>query len=631
MTPGNKGQHLVHTITNILFPSLIWSLFLASMLGINSLISGWGDARLIVYYVMTLILVFVGGSIILLFYGKLRKIPCTAFNIFFLLCTAFASFIALYFLYFLIRHFIEATLLMKRLSNLYYAGSAGVFSGLLFLWLSGIQKKAYKLCIVFITFLGAFLMFFPLDAREVFRKEITVDRKGPNILLITIDSLRYDYLGCNGNREIITPHIDDLANKGIVFDRFYVQAPYTTTSLSTLLTGCYPFHHGARVFGQKPDRQYETFIQALLKEGYSVETDGAFIAELFPDIAEYNTAFFDKNIPLHKSIQHNLSVFKYVLNDLLGDCFPSLFGQYCFSNKTSMRKTSKLIEHVRLNRNRPWFYWAHYTKNVHYPYEALPNFIKLYSDNKKLFKTSIDEDQINYLNKNIGSITEKLKQEIKVLYSAEVSCIDAQIGMIIKSLQKFNLLGDTVVLISADHGELLGEHNFIGHGQWLKDPLLHVPLIMYAPGYFKEGKRIASFVEEVDIAPTILDIGKTSSTLQCDGRSLLDILNGREWNKHYIYAEVYKPSLNTYRICYRTDEYKLVWMSATNKFELYHLLTDPGEKEDIAEKFPEASKKLQKELIALAGPEIFALQKRDWKFELDEDMKHIMKALGYLK
>jgi arylsulfatase A-like enzyme len=254
----------------------------------------------------------------------------------------------------------------------------------------------------------------------------------------------------------------------------------------------------------------------------------------------------------------------------------------------------------------------------------------MYSKGHSFLKTSYCEEDLEFFNKNPHSITDNVRKEIKAIYSAEVSCMDKQIGIIINSLKRLNLLKKTVIIISTDHGELLGEYNHFGHSRFVKDQLIRVPLIIYLPGYRESGKRIRDFVEEVDIAPTVLDICRVDSTQTFDGRSFLSLLNGKGWQKNAVYSSVvYKGK--TFRCSYRTKEYKIVWDGEKDDLALYNIIIDPDEKVNLANKVPEVTRKLKKELLVFTGCNSLYDLKQTTEDIKDENMREAMRALGYVK
>jgi arylsulfatase A-like enzyme len=615
---------------NILIPGLLIGFLMAGVFGLKSILNTYGDSRLFVYYLIVFIPAFGVLSFILHLYGKRKKITPTIFNNVSLMCVALISFLLLYFTYYTIKYVFNSGPLLSSKFLIFILTAIPSF--LFFLWISNLRKKVYKyLIIVLTTFSIASWVLISLNLELGFRKKDNVNQEDPNILLLTIESLRYDYLGCNGNKEIKTPNIDALAENGIVFDNYFVQSSYTTASLATLLTGSYPFRHGSRRFGQKPSPKYRPFIERLSQKGYYVELDAGFFSELFPHYSHYNHSIvFNKSLSFYDNVYNGLAFFQDVINENLGNYMPFLFGQYCFGNITSMKTTSKLLQRLRVNRYKKWFFWVHFSENCHWPYSAPSNYLKMYSKNNTSIKTSYSKGDLDFYYKNSHYLTDNVKKSIATIYGAEVSCIDNQIGMIVNIIKKLKLLEKTVIIISADHGELLGEYNYFGHGKFVKDTLIHVPLIIYLPGYSGSRKRIRDLVEEVDIAPTVLDICRVDSTQKFDGRSFLNLLNAKGWQKNAVYSGVFSEG-NPFRCCYRTKEYKIVWDAKKDDFALYNIVIDTEERMNLANRYPAITKKLKQELLVLTGYKSLYDLKPKIDDRESEDMKNVMRALGYIK
>jgi len=623
-----------------LFLYLAVAFLLAGIFGINAFLDGYGDLILFLHYIIFFSILFTVLGLILSGYARLRKINRSVFNNFFLLCSLLVSFQA-----FVVMFCVINSLKLETGILFWFSITAFIVSVLLFVLLSGLCRKRqrYFLASLFAVLIAAPWLIISIKEGSYFGNFQNLNQNKPNVLFITVESLRYDYLGCYGNDEVKTPNMDALAKKGALFDNYFIQVPYTTASLSTLMTGQYPFHHNSRVFGEKPLSKYRPFVNELCREGYEVKMDGHLFPELFPG----SFKFIKRGTSPISRIYYKLAGFQYYVNDRLGDFFPFLYGQYCFGKYTSMNQTCRLLQNIRLLRRKTWFLWTHYQENCHWPYAAPPHFIKLYNTDRKFlkpvfaprrkfvfFEEEIPETQKRrYLNGNPHLITDELLERVRVAYSAEVSCVDKQIGMVMDYLERLNLLDKTVIILSADHGELLGEADYIGHARFLKDQLIHVPLIIYSPGsnLFEGGKKIDSFVEEVDIAPTILDLCNVDGMQDIDGRSLFDLLNPKDWHKDGIYSEVSIVGENSFRACYRTDKYKILWDSSFDKLELYDLAQDPEEEKDLNESLPEVAMKMKEKLLKLTGYSSLERLKPDRDPETDENMQNLLRSLGYLQ
>jgi arylsulfatase A-like enzyme len=201
-------------------------------------------------------------------------------------------------------------------------------------------------------------------------------------------------------------------------------------------------------------------------------------------------------------------------------------------------------------------------------------------------------------------------------------------------LRSLDLLSKTVIIISSDHGELLGQDGFVGHGFSLHDNLIHVPLIMYTeiPSLLPKKTHIDHLVEEIDLAPTILDLcGIEYDETQFDGESLINLLEHDKWEKKSVYSEFVRKKENRFYASLRNDRYKLVWDAAENYFSLFDLKNDIAEKEDQSQKFPEITDQMKKEMLDLTGRKTFPDLRPKIIDKLDKDTEEQMRALGYIK
>ena len=185
---------------------------------------------------------------------------------------------------------------------------------------------------------------------------------------------------------------------------------------------------------------------------------------------------------------------------------------------------------------------------------------------------------------------------LRALYDGELHYLDQQIGNLVQFLQSNNLLDDTMLVITADHGDCLGEHNQIGHRMALCEPLVHVPLIIRHPTYFHRNERIATQVSLIDLYPTCLALAGAAlpPPAPYDFHSLLDTPDP---NRSSVFAENTAPrSLNSMiSRSVRTERYKYIWNS-TQAHELYDLVNDPQETVNLIYDEPAIAQKLQREL-----------------------------------
>ena len=596
---------------------------IAGIYSLISIVDGIGDLRLVLYYLLFFLLLFVLMSFFFTLYSKLTHTELSVHHQFYLLNVFLLGVVAL----FVTSYTLKLIQGSPRQQPFYSFPRilAFLLPIIIFFGLSKVSKKSWKnliliLSVIIVLGWTSITLFGRLDFWATGTDEA---KRLPNILLLTIESLRYDHLGCTSGNKIKTETLDGLIENGIFFRDYYVQAPYTTASLSTLVTGSYPFNHGSRHFGQKPKSILESFIDKLVADGYSTRIDVSFYPELFSFKERVASVFSERIFSIN-----------YVISSWLGNLFPELFGAYSFSTSTSLIETARLIRAIRINRKKNWFFWTHFTSNCHWPYESPPQFVRMYANPQEHAKIAFSKQDIFDLNANPDRISKDVMEQLDVAYSAEVSCIDKQIGFIMNQLESLSLMENTAVIISSDHGECLGEDGFVGHGESLKDNLIHVPLILYSknPDYCPGREKKDQMIEEVDLAPTILDIaGVKYDREMFDGSSIVDLLKYDNWEKKTVYSEFVRYETGCFYASLRTEKFKLIWDSGRDRFSLYDLDRDPFENKDVSQHYPLITEQMKSELLQKARKAELVELRPERTDKINEDMKEKMKALGYIK
>jgi arylsulfatase A-like enzyme/Flp pilus assembly protein TadD len=364
---------------------------------------------------------------------------------------------------------------------------------------------------------------------------------GLNMLLITVDTTRADYLGCYGRPNGRTPNIDRLAREGALFERCIASAPLTSTSHASILTGNYPYVHGVRS-----------------NSAGSLAAGNLSLAEVLKD-SGYHTA---------------ATVASFVLNRDFG--FAQGFDEYHDVNKISVddpqqaeRKGDEIsrdaIALLRTLAPAPFFLWVHFY-DPHYPYET----------------------------KRPAPYTPAQA------YEDEIAFMDEQIGQVLAELQILGLEQRTLVVLVGDHGEGLGQHGESQHAYFIYHTTLHVPLIMRCPGTITPGASIADVVRTIDIPPTILALLGLPPLDQAQGTSLVGRLRGAS---PLAPLEAYSEGLEAHaqfgvsRLRSLTDDdWKYI---LAPKPELYHLADDPGETSSVLPEHPDIAARMRERLRTL--------------------------------
>ena len=316
----------------------------------------------------------------------------------------------------------------------------------------------------------------------------------PNLLLITVDTLRADHLSCYGYHLATSPNIDQLASEGVRFARAYSPIPLTGPSHISLFTSRFPQEHGARINGVAvpEDSKWLFLPQILRKFGYR---NAAFVSAwtLTDRLTQLGQWFdiYDQNLTRSHQVFH--------------------------SSRFAEDVTPPAIGWLRDNRDRPFFLWVHYF-DPHAPYHLRKEFASPepngHPDNTAEWADKETRDRINK-------------------YDSEIGYADHHIGKLLAEVDDLGLRDSTFVALTADHGESLGEHGYVGHGRRLFEGIVHIPLILRYPGTIPAGRVIPEAASLLDLTPTVLELAlgkEKAATLPASfaGRSAASAVVGGE-------------------------------------------------------------------------------------------------------
>jgi len=407
----------------------------------------------------------------------------------------------------------------------------------------------------------------------------------PNILILTVDTLRADHLSCYGYQYPTSPNIDKLAEKGFVFDNCIAEVPLTCPSFSSMFTSRYP-----RVIG-------------VTKNGLGISKDEITITELFKENG-YFTFCIQSNWTLKSKLSNLHQGF-----DIYDDDFHVKRWGIFSSERLADEVTKNAIEILnKRSGHKPFFGWVHYS-DPHAPYR----FRKEYNVHSK--KGSIKD----------GKIYKTIKD-----YDAEVRFTDEQIGVLLKHVPE-----NTIIVFTADHGESLYEHNYLGHGRKLYQNEVRIPLIIVAPG-IKPGRTDIP-VRGIDIGPTVLGL----ANIQKDKNMLgIDFLKGNIDYERTRVIETYGgavPKIPILRFFLKNSapimqsvivgNWKLIVKG--EKKELYNIMEDPDESDNLVKKYPEKVFELQQKINKWSKSTPIN-NKSSHKKITEEDIE-VLRSMGYLE
>jgi arylsulfatase A-like enzyme len=433
--------------------------------------------------------------------------------------------------------------------------------------------------------------------------------EGPNIVLIVIDCLRPDHLGYQGYTRETSPFMDELAQYGTVFKRAYTNSPWTKPSVATMFTSLYPNVHN-------------------VLNGYSVMPDGVLtLAEILKNNG-YKTYFFNGG---NKFIEREYKFFQG-------------FDTYIYRPLESYNAsdiTNDFLSHVPKTQRKKFFAYLHYM-DTHPPYTR-NKYNYLFTDTKNAdFEPGNKNSKFRYIRlmTHTSQITDDTKRYLVSLYDAQIRFVDECIRKIHDKLQSNNLLKNTILIITSDHGEEFWDHNNFEHGHSVYNELLHVPLIITGPGIRRS--VISQTVRLIDIAPTILELSniKAMPDLKLQGISLAPYLKGEKQppalpvfatgvlygpERYCIIRDNIKLILNTGK---KKKKWNLLGYQSKNKVELYYLDKDQRERTDMADSTDLSA--LQKDLEAFKNQKPL-FQSDEPAGAIDEGVKEKLEALGYIQ
>lgn len=400
--------------------------------------------------------------------------------------------------------------------------------------------------------------------------------KDLNVIFITLDTLRADFVGVYKKGKAETPSMDAVANEGVVFENCISQSPLTLPSHTTMLTGTYPTYHQIRDNGGflVPD-SLEFVSEVLKKNGF---TTSAFIASYV----------------LHSKWGINQG-FDYYSDDF--DL--SRYEKISLGNvqKRAQEVLADAQKWLIANREKRFFSWIH-LYDPHTPYDPPPPFAERFANRP---------------------------------YRGEVEYMDQQLGLFFEFLKNNGLYDRTLIIMAADHGESLGQHGEQSHGFFIYETTVHVPLIIRSPFHFPVS-RVSHLVELADIAPTILDVLGITIPATYQGQSLVNAMFGDSNNlKKTAYSETYYPRLH-----YGWSELKALYHDNSWKYiqapreELYDLENDETEENNLSLKESGKVRRVRERLNRLIQKQSQGARKPGEALQMKKDDLQRLAALGYI-
>ncbi len=392
-----------------------------------------------------------------------------------------------------------------------------------------------------------------------------------NVVVITIDTLRPDHLHCYGYTKIETPTLDRIAQSGVMFENAVAQTPLTPPSHASIFTGLNPPSHKVR------------------------NTGGFILSPSTPTLASHlrergwDTAAFVSSMVLKKRTRLDQGFAVY--DDELPR--PGKSGEFL---EDAVRRAGdtvdRAVQWLDSRSDKPFFLWVH-LYDPHVPYNLLPPFSEQYHDRP---------------------------------YDGEIAYADRELGRLMDSLKRKSPPERTLVAVLSDHGESLGEHGEYTHGVFIYDATLRIAFLLSGAGV-PSGVRVKMQARTIDLLPTILDLMRGPSPPGVQGASLVPLFTGKDADTGVSYEETLYPKISlgwAELRGIRTNRWKYI---QAPKPELYDLVRDPGETNNVMAVHPEEARKLQGLLAAAGGP---AGSGKVETTMMDQRTLAQLKSLGYM-
>jgi arylsulfatase A-like enzyme len=477
----------------------------------------------------------------------------------------------------------------------------------------------------------------------------------PNIVLVTIDALRADHLALNGYERDTAPALTRLADEGANFPKAFSQATITVRSMASLFTSLYPQMHGVMSSGLRISDSIMTLPEVLSADGYATAGFGGGNPSLFHDAGIIRGFdFYDDCRSIWALVpQKILSRLGLVERMDVGSARTTPPAETVF------KKASSWLGH---DPGRPFFMLVH-LMDVHAPYLPPGGYADKYGkpleggltdlrlnrkcNNLVLGKSEMffelaesgDFDRMSEMDITFDDIDERELNRLVDLYDGCIAYVDSQFERFLESLSGVGLLDNTLIVVTADHGEAFLEHGRLFHsGDLVYDELMRVPLIVSYPGAFSPGAAVDVPVRLIDIMPTILEAaGLEPSPVQTggmhmEGTSLMPLLRGDEVELEMrMNSEVYCEGALV--SCVRTDRWKYIDSQGHNTLALYDLVGDPQEKHNLLSEQEEVVHDLAARLRSYSELVRFYLEDHEGPtpIAVDEETRKRLRALGYVE
>ena len=449
----------------------------------------------------------------------------------------------------------------------------------------------------------------------------TTNANKPNILLITVDTLRADHLSRYGYTNIRTPNIDSIGEQGVTFDRFLSSTSWTLPALTTMMTGVHQKIHGMMKNDVALDKSFVTLASRMKDAGYATQ---AVVTNQYLNHPYRLDRGFDRyqfsDDPTAYPPLSGLLIFDFL--------FPKQNERHSAENMT--RRAVDVLERLK---HRPFFLWVHYI-DPHTPYSAW--YIDRFPESASGYSGPIGREftDIPGIENGTLKLNDADRQQIINLYDAEIMYVDRQIGVLLAALDRLGLKENTAVIFTSDHGEEFWDHGGLIHGRTLYTESVHVPLFIRHPKRLPKNLRVGSITSMVELTPAIASIAGLQPLKIYQGKSLLRKLIDDTDSTAFL--DLMKDGEYSIAGYYDKDIAYIRSRSPKRYVDVYSTTDDFLQKKNLAPQQSELLPGYQEKLKTMrrANLEIrrtLNLSESENRFELTDDMTDSLRALGYVE
>ncbi len=427
----------------------------------------------------------------------------------------------------------------------------------------------------------------------------------PNVILISIDSLRADHVGAYGYSRATSPHIDALAEESVVFENAVSTTSWTLPAHISMLTSRFSEAHGVTGAGDSLADSAITLPEIFQENGYATAAvvSGPFLNRRFGfsqgfDVYDDETVSFAEINDSHQGVTSPLT----------------------------HRRALEILKDVA---GRPFFLFLHYW-DVHYDYAPPPPYDEMFDPD---YSGSVSGDDFIRNDEIHRGMNSRDLEHVVALYDGEIAFTDFYLGELFAELKRLELWDNTLIILTSDHGDEFFEHGNKGHRNTLYGELLNVPLIVKLPQQRRGGERLGNLAGVVDIAPTMLEVAGLPPLAGANGEDLLARTSDSDESSERVYfADV---DLRVKSVVSESSKLIAHWRRGPDeemRVELYNMIRDPGEQLDVSTKEVAQVVRLRRALqawVRSAREQVKHLGESG--FEQDPELVRTLRSLGYIQ